>query len=103
MLPEAVHPHLREGSRPGNLVPDSKSFASESAVISGREQVPSGSEVRADDSVYLDKTLACRADLNRRIRFSRSRVGWCEFSARLFKYRCCLWATPGMTMRLATA
>ena len=76
MLPEAIHPRLREGSRPGNLVPDSKSFASESAVISGREQVPSGSEVRADDSVYLDKTLACRADLNRRIRFSRSRVGW---------------------------
>jgi hypothetical protein len=57
MLPEAVHPRLREGSRPGNLVPDSKSFASESAVIGGREQVPSGSEVRADDSVYLDETL----------------------------------------------
>jgi hypothetical protein len=57
MLPEAVHSRLREGSRPGNLVPDSKSFASESAVISGREQVPSGSKVRADDSVYLDETL----------------------------------------------
>jgi hypothetical protein len=41
------------------------------------------------------KRWACRTDLNRRIRFSRSRVGWCEFSARLFKYRCCRWATPG--------
>jgi hypothetical protein len=28
-----------------------------------------------------------RADLNRRIFFSRSRVGWCEFSARLLSTR----------------
>jgi len=27
---------------------------------------------------------AVRADLKRRITFSRTRVGWCEFSARLF-------------------
>jgi hypothetical protein len=33
------------------------------------------------------KRWACLADLNRRIFFSRSRVGWCEFSARLFNTR----------------
>ena len=33
------------------------------------------------------KRCACLADLKRRIFFSRRRVGWCEFSARLFKTR----------------
>ena len=35
------------------------------------------------------KRCACFADLNLRIFFSRSRVGWCEFSARLFNPLCC--------------
>ena len=34
------------------------------------------------------KRCACLADLNRRIFFSRRRVGWCKFSARLFKPLC---------------
>src|SRR6266700_4109813 len=33
------------------------------------------------------KRCACLADLNLRIFFSRNRVGWCEFSARLFNTR----------------
>jgi hypothetical protein len=33
------------------------------------------------------KRCACLADLKRRIFFSRNRVGWCEFSARLFNTR----------------
>jgi hypothetical protein len=32
--------------------------------------------MRGNDAVHLDKALSCRADLNRRIRLSRSRVGW---------------------------
>ena len=36
------------------------------------------------------KRCACLTDLNLRIFFSRSRVGWCEFSARLFKPLCCV-------------
>ena len=50
-------PHLREGCGSGDLVPASKSLASESAVISGGEQVASRSEMRGDDSVYLDEAL----------------------------------------------
>ena len=54
---ETVRARLRERSGPCNLVPDSKSFASESAVISSGEQVTSRSEMRTDDSVHLDKAL----------------------------------------------
>lgn len=35
-------------------------------------------------------------DLNRFICRSRRRVGWCEFSALLFKPLCCRCSTPGM-------
>ena len=38
---------------------------------------------------------------NRRIFFSRSRVGWWEFSARLFNPLCCRYSTPGKISRLA--
>ena len=48
---------LRERSGPGDVVPDSKSFASECSVISSGEQVTSRSEVRGDDSVHLDEAL----------------------------------------------
>ena len=49
--------YLRERSGPGHFVPDSKSFASESAVISSGEQVTPWSEMRGDDSVHLDEAL----------------------------------------------
>ena len=52
-----------EGSRPGDLVPDSKSFASESAIISSGEQVTSGPEMGADDAMHLDKTLGVPSGL----------------------------------------
>jgi hypothetical protein len=47
------------------------------------------------------KRCACLADLNFRIFFSRIRVGWCEFSARLFNPLCCRCSTPGRSSRLA--
>jgi hypothetical protein len=34
------------------------------------------------------KRWACPGDLNPRMRHACWRVGWCEFSARLFRYRC---------------
>ena len=49
--------HSRKRRRPRYLIPDSKSLASDSAVISSGEQVTPRSEVRADNSVYLDETL----------------------------------------------
>jgi hypothetical protein len=54
---ETVRARLRERSGPSNLVPDSKSFAAELAVIGGGEQVTSWSEVGSDDSLHLDETL----------------------------------------------
>jgi hypothetical protein len=36
---------------------------------------------------------SCRADLNRRITFLGTRVGWCEFSAQLFELLCCRCST----------
>ncbi len=47
------------------------------------------------------KRWACLVDLKRHIFFSRSRVGWCEFSARLFNPLCCRCSTPGRIARLA--
>ena len=47
------------------------------------------------------KRCACRADLNRFICRSRRRVGWCEFSARLFSPLCWRCSTPGITSRFA--
>ena len=47
------------------------------------------------------KRCACLVDLKRRIFFSRSRVGWCEFSARLFKLLYCRCSTSGRISRLA--
>src|SRR5258708_7709706 len=47
------------------------------------------------------KRWACLVVLNRRIFFSRSRVGWWEFSARLFNPLCCRCSTPGRISRLA--
>jgi len=47
------------------------------------------------------KRWACLADLNRRIFFSCSRVGWCEFSARLLCLLCYRYSTPGRISHLA--
>jgi len=47
------------------------------------------------------KRWACPADLKRFICRSRRRVGWCEFSARLFNPLCCRCSTPGMISRFA--
>src|SRR5271166_3127261 len=41
------------------------------------------------------KSWACSDDLNRCICRSRRRVGRCEFSARLFRYRLCRCSMPG--------
>jgi hypothetical protein len=54
---QAGLPDSRQGVRPGHLVPDSKSFASESPVFSSGEQVAARSDMRADDSVHLDEAL----------------------------------------------
>jgi plasmid replication initiation protein len=48
------------------------------------------------------KSWACPDDLKRCICRSRRRVGRCEFSARLFKYRLCRCSTPGSRWRCAT-
>ncbi len=48
---------LCKRGRAANVVPDSKSFASESAVISSGEQVTSWSEVGADDAVHFNEAL----------------------------------------------
>jgi len=47
----------REGCYPGDLIPNSKVFGTESAIIHSREQMASGTEVRGDDPVHLDKAL----------------------------------------------
>jgi hypothetical protein len=39
------------------------------------------------DQKQRENVVPVRADLKRLIFFSRSRVGWCEFSARLFNTR----------------
>jgi hypothetical protein len=45
MSRETVHARLRERRGPGDLVPDSKTFAAEVAVVGGGEQVTAWSEV----------------------------------------------------------
>src|ERR1700730_10583163 len=47
------------------------------------------------------KRWACLADLNVRVFFSRKRVGWCEFSARLLSRLYCRCSTPGRISHLA--
>jgi hypothetical protein len=47
------------------------------------------------------KHCACLADLNRRIFFSRSRVGWWEFSAQLLSCLCWRCSTPSKISRFA--
>ena len=69
------HSTSREGRCPANLLPSSKSTASELAVISRRKPVTSRAEMRSANSVDLDEALACPADLNRRMCLSRSRAG----------------------------
>ena len=46
---------------------------------------------------------ACPADLYLRITFSRTLVGWCEFSARLFNPLCWRCSTPDMIQSLRNA
>lgn len=44
-----------------------------------------------------------RADSSRRVTFSRARVGWCEFSARLFNLLCCRCSTFSPSSLFAAA
>ena len=66
---------LGEGSRSDDLVPNLESFATNFSVISGSEQVASRAECEAMMPCTSTKRWAWQADLNRRIRRSRSRVG----------------------------
>ena len=51
---------------------------------------------------YADRNrCAWAADLNRRIARSRCRVGWCEFSARLFSHLCWRCSTLRRVSRIA--
>jgi hypothetical protein len=52
-----------EGSRPGYLVPNPEPLTTELSEISGGEQVASGTEVRGNDTVHLDKTLGVPSGL----------------------------------------
>ena len=52
-----------EGSRPGYFVPNPESFTTKLSVISGGEQVASGTKVRGEDAVHLDKALGVPSGL----------------------------------------
>src|SRR3954451_15899802 len=52
-----MHSGSGEGRRPGHFIPNPEAFATECSVISSREQVASGAEVRRNDTVNLDKAL----------------------------------------------
>jgi hypothetical protein len=54
----ATRPGLREGSRPGDFVSNSKLSTTELSIIGGGEQVASRAEMRGNDAVHLDKALS---------------------------------------------
>ena len=60
VVPDAAG-DLREGSRPGDLVPNPESLTTELSIIGGGEQVASGAEMRGNCSVHLGKPLGMRS------------------------------------------
>ena len=73
-----------------HLIPLLESALQNGTVLPGTQTMSSWLELSSDGARSAErKRCACLADLNRRIFFSRSRVGWCEFSARLFSPVCC--------------
>ncbi len=71
------------------------------AVLDGGDVVAAEMEEIADLVVAERKRCAWPADLKRFIWRSRRRVGWCEFSARLFRPLCRRCSTPGIISFLA--
>jgi hypothetical protein len=59
------------------------------------------SERRRAAKIAAKGIYRCPGELNRCTRRSRWRVGWCEFSTRLLRYRCCRCSTMGRLSRLA--
>jgi hypothetical protein len=87
---------------PSHLIPDLEAGLERGTVFPGAHTVTSWLKMARDGARSAErKRWACLADLNFRMFFSRSRVGWCEFSARLFNLLCCRCSPPGKMSRLA--
>ena len=55
--------YLREGRCFGDLIPQPKTFTTESSIIGCGKQVASKAKMRRDDSVHLDKALGVAGGL----------------------------------------
>jgi hypothetical protein len=76
------------GGNPADVGPRLKRTHHCESVSTGGDVVTAEMEEVAIWSWAERKRCACRADLKRFICRPRRRVGWCEFSARLFRPLC---------------
>jgi hypothetical protein len=86
----------------GDLVPGGESAGHVASVFLGAESVAARSEVWDIPLNAARNRWVFPGEVNRFMARSRARVGWWEFSARLFRYfdrRC---STPGISRRCAT-
>src|SRR4051812_11832747 len=90
----------KSGAR--RLSPDPEDLRASTRISLGRHEMSTRAEVTVDHAVAERNRCAWVEDLNRCICRSRLRVGRCEFSARLFKYRLVRCRTPGRISRRAT-
>jgi hypothetical protein len=85
-----------------SLIAVLESGLSHGTVFPGTQTVSSWLEMLGDRRDQQKESVArARLDVNLRMFFSRKRVGWCEFSARLLSRVCCRCSTPGRISRLA--
>src|ERR1700739_2292362 len=80
------------------LVPNSESVRPDHAMGMGCKSVSAETKVTVDEGVSAEEVLGLFGrfePLHLSLASSRRRVGRCEFSARLFRYRLCRCSPPG--------
>src|SRR3712207_1993066 len=85
----------------GDLSPDRKRFGAGSPVLDGGEMIAAELEEVLIGSGTERNRCAWPGGLDRFICRSRRHVGWCEFSARLFRPLCRRCSTLGISSSFA--
>ena len=88
------------GSNPADVGPHERTPPC-SSILAGGDVVAAEMKEVVDLVVGGKETLCLPRRLEPLHCRSRRRVGWCEFSARLFNPLCCRCSTPGMISRFA--
>ena len=84
-----------------DIAPGLKGTVTGGSMVDGGQEVATELEVVVDLTMAGEEPLGMPRRLDRCICRSRRRVGWCETSAQLLRYRLCRCSTPGRIRRLA--